>query len=1174
MNHRFPVSTAKLGLPESHGCDLRLRSIKLLGFKSFADRTLLEFGTGVSVVVGPNGTGKSNIVDAVSWVLGAQFTRALRADQMDDVVFAGTADRPAHSRAEVTLVMDNSDRAVPLNLDEVAVTRRLFKGGTSEYEINGAPCRLLDIQELLSDSGLGRRQHLIVGQGRLDTVLGGNPAQRKEIIEDAAGIRKHRIRKAKAIRRLEQADADSLRIQDIVRELDRRKRPLRKQVRDAERYEELRSELRSLRLWLAGEELRGLARRARDLDRERTGIESGITGRESEQGRIRERIEVIKNRSEALAAELDWYGEQIGDLRTVAARLGGIARVANERAGGLAGRIGETEATYRRFTDQAVELSDRLDRATRREEQARQDAERCEAELRIAEDRLRDIPADVALQAGDQPSIVRSELGKSEVAARKDARRLAEYLQAADEVRERLSQQSRLGDQLARETASVEERLESSGRLGRTRSEDRQRTESEWRRRQDRLRSVETRQAAARARLEALKAAAGGGASSRTRARIKISDGVLGELIELLDVPERLVTPVAAALGAWAEALVVDGHESVGSVVTGIKTGGQGTVPLVVPEADPRVSVSRSVADRWGVKRLGDELGPVARSSLAAGLLGDVLMVDDWRQGWEIVRKVPDVRAVTAEGDLVTRFGIYPTDPDSGSSNMIAAARRAAEKAGREMEAAREAEAGARVRMEDARRDDESVRAEVAALRSRHEYLTGALERNRRARSALAEEIAGLETRTAAARRSAERNGRRLAELRELVAGSEGGQVADRDSSYILAERRESAERRQAEARAAREESVRALGAAAERRRLLADRVDSVTVRLADGIDTTAEQAGLAHASNIERWTLRLAEVARHSLGELVECRERWRAMARVSVGEASTLRTRMAALDQEQESARSRLNRLEIAVAEVGMREESVVERLRRDADSTEKEALAATVPPEQQPGAELRVEELTRELARMGPINRLAAGEYRELDLRYRHLTEHMADIENARSEIRKAIDALDTEMHELFRKTFHDTARHYRACFSVLFPGGSGELILSGSSDPLEAGVEIRAQPFGKKVGKLSLLSGGERSLAALAFLFAVFKARPGPFHILDEVDAALDEANLGRFLRLVDDFRSCSQLLLITHQQATVRVADTLYGVTMAPGGSSTALVRDMNRIPAATVPAAS
>ena len=1150
---------------------MRLKSIKLLGFKSFADRTVLEFGTGVSVVVGPNGTGKSNIVDAVSWVLGTQFTRALRADQMDDVVFAGTADRPAHSRAEVTLVMDNSDRAVPLNLDEVAVTRRLFKGGTSEYEINGAPCRLLDIQELLSDSGLGRRQHLIVGQGRLDTVLGGSPGQRREIIEDAAGIRKHRIRKAKAIRRLEQSDADAVRLRDIVSEMERRKRPLRKQVRNAERYDELRSELRSLRLWLGGEELRGLAGRSQDLDRERTGIECQIAGRESEQGRVRGLIEVTEHRSERLAAELDRYGEEIGDLRTVAARLGGIAQVAHERAGGLAGRIGEMEATYRRLTDQAVELSAQLDGAAIREEQARQDAERCEAELRMAEERLRDMPADVALRAGNQPAILKSELRKSEVASDRDARRIAEYLRVADEVRGRLSQHSRLADQLTREGASVEERLESSGRLGRTRSEDRHRWESEWERCADRLRSVETRQAAARARLEALKAATGG-ASSRARDRIKVSDGVLGELIDLLDVPKRLVGPVAAALGAWAEALVVDSPDSVGPVVAGIKTGGNGAVPLVVPESDPRAPVARAVADRWGVKRLGDQLGPVARSGLAAGLLANVLLVDSWRQGWEIVRKVPEVRAVTAEGDLITRFGIHPTDPDSGSPDMIVAARRAAEEAGREMDAAREAEAEARVRTAAARRDDESVRAEVAALRSRHEDLTGALERNRRAQTALAEEIAGLEARTATARRSAERNGRRLAELRDLVAEAEGGEVADRDSSEILAGQRASAESRQAEARAAREESVRVLGAAAERRRLLAGRVDSVTARLADGIDTTTEQAGLEQARNIERWTLRVAEVARHRLGELVERRERSRAIATVSTGEVNALRTRMAALDREQESARSRLSRLEIAVAEVGMREESAAEGLRRDADSTKEEALAATVPADRRAGAEPRVEELTRELARMGPINRLAAEEYRELDQRYRHLTEQMADVEQARSEIRKAIDALDTEMHELFRKTFDDTARHYRDCFSILFPGGRGDLILTGSADPLEAGVEIRAQPFGKKVGKLSLLSGGERSLAALAFLFAVFKARPGPFHILDEVDAALDEANLGRFLRLVEDFRACSQLLLITHQQATLRVADTLYGVTMAPGGSSRALVRDMNRMPAGAVPA--
>lgn len=1147
---------------------MRLKSIKLLGFKSFADRTLLEFGAGVSVVVGPNGTGKSNIVDAVSWVLGTQFTRALRADQMDDVVFAGTADRPAHSRAEVTLVMDNSDRTVPLNLDEVAVTRRLFKGGTSEYEINGAPCRLLDIQELLSDSGLGRRQHLIVGQGRLDTVLGGSPAQRREIIEDAAGIRKHRIRKAKAIRRLEQSDADAVRLRDIAGEMERRKRPLRKQVRDAERHEELRSELRSLRLWLGGEEFRGLSRRKQELDRERSGIERQVADRESEQGRIRELIESTEHRSERLLAELDRYGEEIADLRTVAARLRGVARVAHERAGGLADRIGEMECGYRRLTDQAVELSAQLDSATIREEQARQDAERCDAELQIAEDRLREMPAEGSLRAGDRPEMVRLELRKSEATARKDADRIAEYLRVADDARARLSQQSRLADQLARELESLEERMESSGRLGRARSDDRHRRESEWARSEERLRSVETREVAARARLEAL-AAARGGASSRARDRIKVSDGVLGELIELLDVPERLLRPVAAALGAWAEAMVVDSPETVGTVVAGIKTGGNGAVPLVVPEADPGASVARSVADRWGVKRLGDQLGPVARSGLAAAVLGDVLLVDSWSQGWEIVRKAPEVRAVTSEGDLVTRFGVYPTDPDAGSPDMIAAARRAAETAGREMETAREAEAEARVRMEAARRDDDSVRAEVAALRSRHEDLTGALERNRRAQTALSEELAGSEERTAAARRSAERNGRRLAELRDLVAEADAGEVSGLDSGEILAGQRAAAESRLAEARAAREESVRVLAAAAERRRLLADRVDSVTVRLADGIDATAEQAGLEHARNIERWTQRVAEVARHRLGELVERREQSRAMATASTGEVNALRTRMRAVDQEQESARSRLGRLEFAVAEVGLREESAAERLRRDADSTREEALAASLPPEQRPGAEPRVEELTRALARMGPINRLAAEEYRELDQRYRHLSEQMADIERARSEIRKAIDALDAEMDELFRKTFEDTARHYRDCFSVLFPGGSGELILTGSADLLEAGVEIRAQPFGKKVGKLSLLSGGERSLAALAFLFAVFKARPGPFHILDEVDAALDEANLGRFLKLVEDFRACSQLVLITHQQATVRVADTLYGVTMAPGGSSRALVRDMNRIPAAT-----
>ena len=1149
---------------------MRLRSIKLLGFKSFADRTVLEFGSGVSVVVGPNGTGKSNIVDAVSWVLGTQFTRALRADQMDDVVFAGTASRPAHSRAEVTLVMDNSDRAAPIDLDEVSITRRLFRGGTSEYEINGVACRLLDIQELLSDGGLGRRQHLIVGQGRLDTILGGSPVQRREIIEDAAGILKHRVRKAKALRRLDRSEADVVRLMDIVGELERRKRPLRRQVRDAERHEAMRDELRSLRLWRGGEDLRDLARRRQDVDRERTGLEEGVARTGAEQGRVGEMIDGAERRSERLAADLERDGQAIAGLRTVAARLRGIARVARERAGGLAGRIGETESAYRRLSTEAADLSARTEQAAGRERQAREQAEHLERELRAAEDRLRNAPSDEALRADPELATLRSELRKAEAGAERTARSIGGYGRSIGEVRDRLSRQSELHDRLEREALATAQRLEGIRRSSEARREDRRRMEARSGRCSERVRQAENGRAAASARLDALEAA-GGGTRPAVRDRLRGSDGVLGELLDLLQVPEPWLDAVGAALGNWAEALVVEGEDVVGLAMAAMRTGGQGAVRLVAAEDDPAGAPARAAAERWGVPTLRDQLGPPARSGWACGLLGDVVVVGDWREGWEIARAAPGVRAVTPGGDLITRFGIAPADPGAGSPDVVAAARRALEEADRELAEARRAGAEAATRLGAARGDDESARAEVVAVESQQGQLTGALARSGRARDALAAEIAGLESRLAAARRSEESTGRRLAELGVLIAAADSGEEVD--SREVLARQRQDAVSRHAEARAAWEESVRVVAAATERHRLLVDRLGSATARLADGVDTAAEQVALEEARTIERWALRVAEVVRHKLAELAKRRERSRVAAEASTGEVNSLRKRMAALVQDQETARSRLARLGITAAELEVRLESVAERLRREADATEEEALAATLPAEQRAEAGSRVEDLSAQLARMGPINLLAAEEFRELDERYRHLTEQLADLERARSEIRKAIDILDTEMADLFRTTFEDTARHYRSCFSTLFPGGIGELVLTGSEDPLEAGVEIRAQPFGKKVGKLSLLSGGERALAALAFLFAVFKARPGPFHILDEVDAALDEANLRRFLRLVGGFRTGSQLVLITHQQATVRVADTLYGITMAPGGSSRALVRDMNRMPEpAAVPA--
>ena len=401
-----------------------LKTLKLAGFKSFADRTGFEFEPGVSVVVGPNGTGKSNIVDAIAWVLGTRFTRALRTDRMEDVIFAGTSTRPSHSRAEVTVVLDNHSRMFPLDLDEISLTRRLFRGGASEYEINGTQCRLLDVQELLSDGGVGRTQHLIVGQGRLESILAAGGDQRRRMIEEAAGILKHQARKARALRRMELTDADLVRLHDITNELARRKRKLGRQAEAAARHERLSAELRDLKLWQAGESLRFLQQRRSSLSEERSDLEGKLAEARAGLDQQEAALAAMEQAQRQQAETLESNKEALAELRTVAARLRGAARVAQERGRGLTGRIEQEEARRKLLERESDRLSRRILEATEAERRARQDAQVRETDLQLAEDRIEGLPAE------DHQEILRS----LESAAGRDAHELTELSARREET--------------------------------------------------------------------------------------------------------------------------------------------------------------------------------------------------------------------------------------------------------------------------------------------------------------------------------------------------------------------------------------------------------------------------------------------------------------------------------------------------------------------------------------------------------------------------------------------------------------------------------------------------------------------------------------------------------------------------------------------------------------------
>ena len=1160
---------------------MHLKSLSMAGFKSFADRTRLEFQPGVSVVVGPNGSGKSNIVDAVAWALGAQATRGLRADKMEEVIFAGAAGRRPLGRAEATVLLDNADRVLPLDLDEVSITRRLYRDGEAEYEINGVGCRLLDVQELLSDGGIGRRQHLIVGQGRLDLILEGRGEQRRQIIEEAAGIRKHRMRKAKAERRLDRTDADILRLHDVLSEMKRRRRPLRRQAEAARRYDDVRDRLRAIRMWEGGRDLRRLRERAGELAAERETLQAQTAEGEARLAVLESEAEARSSEREELSGRLERAGGAAARLEAATGRLQGIASVARERSGAIAARIAGEGDRRARLEDEKSRLREELERASAEETEARQRAEINETVLRSLEGEIRSLAEQEAMPAAGAMAMAYGDLRSLEgeetrdLREYEDVRRRVEMLEAGRESeaaeRERVSDQIRSTDELA--TAA--------GRVYRERAAARAAVQADWEGAEERLRGAEAAYAGAEAKAEALRAGAVGLANPQAAEAAAASPQVEGTLLDRLDVPGEMSAACAAALGGWAEARLVPDRASLGQVAASLKAAALGGLSLLTasrPGEKPSFP-AREAARRWGVEALADRLGPDADEELAAALLGDVALVEGWAGGWDLVGREPGVRAVTPEGDLITRFGIHLADPQGDAPAALRAARREREAAEADRARARAAAAAAREKFEEARDRERAALEDLEALEAALAGAADSLDRITRAGEASARELERLQGRMQVLAQASDGRRERLGDLRGRIAGWEsegnekGAETGGPQADNWDVRRRELAERHE-EARRQRDRSLAGEAAAAERKRMLETRLGEIR--------RTREGEPVAEGSRERMRVLldieNLARRALETVGGHVRSLRAGQVQARAGLEEADggleEARREISRLREETERAKERLGEAAVEAAEIRLRTEAAAESLRRDADASEEQALDAPRPRapagDEPAGGEPSDEELAEEarslaaqLARMGPVNPLAVEEFQELEDRYRLITGQLSDLETSKADLRKVIKALDHEMESQFRLAFEDAARFYQRFFTVLFPGGTGRLSLTDPSQPLEGGVEVRAQPLGKKVGKLSLLSGGERSLAALAFLFAVFAARPAPFHILDEVDAALDDANLRRFLRLLGEFRGNGQLVVITHQQPTVQAADVLYGVTMEPGGSSQAVAKRMD-----------
>jgi len=1162
-----------------------LKTLTLKGFKSFADPTTIELEPGITVVVGPNGSGKSNVVDAVAWVLGAQGPRVVRSTKMDDVIFAGTSKRPALGRAEVSLTIDNASRRLPVEMAEVTITRTLFRTGESEYALNGAPCRLLDIQELLSDAGVGRQQHVIVSQGQLDAVLQARPEDRRMVIEEAAGVLKFRRRRERAERRLESSEQNLLRLQDLQREVRRQLRPLERQAEAARRHDGLVAELRALRLHLAGRELESLRRRLEHAER----AQAEMAGQEvTQRGELVRLDELVAVTESALSEVQAWDGaDRLGRAERLLERQHGLASVVAERRRGVNGAllaateadvVASLEAESARLASELIvaeaafgelaperETLDRLEVELRRDEMA---FEAASGSAHLA------MSAWTNADDSQAPGLTKPDARRARQdydatlarlsAARESVARLAERLASFDRLR--AEHEHRLAELATNlETSSNEhERLGlEHGRLARAEElAEAHELESEAL-----AREALDRAHALKARAEALQSAL-----DETRARAGVErlaglQGVLGTLADLVDIDDGCERGFEAAVEDALGTVVVDGAATARDALAHLRDAGLhgGVLPTGRPVAVPAMgqlppgTAAELLRDRVrselsGVSDVLDQL--LSGVLLCRGELADALRLAEELPGWTIV---------TSQGDRFSLRGWRIGAARSGATRAaLEAVKRDAEAAAviasevsANAESAREALASARTsRVEAARKLDAVVAAHSQARAAQSE----SAERLVRLRVEYDEAAASHEAALGlVAATEAE-----LALREDELARAEGAEMeALAEAEEAARARRALDDRARALAALNAELAVRSAGLD-ERIALLASRRAEVERRLA-GLEAARFDAA-ARRESLEAAGLALGRLADELIRlqrELSTTRDRLSAEREDHEHQVAATADRLRRLREERSTTergltgtRELLQRAELERAEAKLRLETAVESLRRELECEPDDAIGSPCPA-LPPGipAQARVRELERELRLMGPVNPLALEELAALEERDRFLAEQLEDVRGARRELGRVIRAVDEEIVGVFTKAFADVAQHFESLFAMLFPGGTGRLSLVEPEDLLSTGIEIEARPAGRNVRRLSLLSGGERSLVALAFLFAVFRSRPSPFYVMDEVEAALDDVNLHRFLDLVDEFRHDAQLIVVSHQKRTMEAADVLYGVTMQPGGAS-------------------
>ncbi|MFM2215361.1 MAG: hypothetical protein RJA88_730 [Actinomycetota bacterium] len=1161
-----------------------LKSLTLKGFKSFASATTLRLEPGITCVVGPNGSGKSNVVDALTWVMGEQGAKSLRGGKMEDVIFAGTSGRAPLGRAEVAVTIDNTDGALPIDYTEVTISRILFRNGQSEYQINGEASRLLDIQELLSDSGIGREMHVIVGQGQLDAILMATPEERRGFIEEAAGVLKHRKRKEKAIRKLDSMQANLARVNDLTVELRRQLRPLGKQAEVAKKAATIQADLRDAKLRLLADDYISLSK---TLDAE-VADENALRERraqvEGELDKVRRREEELDAQSAFESPLLIKAQENFYSLSGLREKFRGTQSLAQERSRFLA-----EEAEEARSAGRDPEALDQ-EAATLRQEEAQLRGAVVEAQNALAASTASLAASEAALKAEEDTiaAAMRAIADQREGTARQEGhiKSLAARLDAITEEISRLEAaraeaQSRV-DSAKSDYAKFEmeignadageQGLDSQFEGAKNSLDAAKKAHAEL---VDAERAADRERNATESKLEAMRLTS----DSRDGAAALIRDSrgvqILGSIASLIQIDSGWEAATAAALGSLADAVVVKDLSSAVSALTTLRSENLGQADVLVYEPGQRTGGETPA----GQTSLLSHVRSSEISELLASLLATTVVADNARGAESILRQHPHVTVVTRDGDVITS---HRARGGSASSTSLIEIKALVDDLTKKLEDLNH-------KCDRLKFEISTAATEVDAKQAAFDTALGKLNESDARIAAITEQLAvsgqNIKSATAEVERLTiainEATAAKSRDENELSIASNQmqnhGEIAEPDHARAESLRNDVSNARTAEVEArlavrTSEERVASIAAralaleeSAKAEREASERAVSRRGARARGavISQAIAEAAYEALINIER-SIAKAQTERTRLENARSDRE----------GETLTVRARNRELTQELDQLTSSVHRDEIARAEQRMRVEALqtkaVEELGIDIptlvaeygpdkdvptfiETEEGEIVATELIPYRRDQQEKRLAATERSLTLLGKINPLALEEYNALEERLKFLAEQLEDLKRTKKDLLDIIKEVDDRVQQIFMEAYEEVAEHFKDIFARLFPGGDGRLFLTNPDDLLNTGVDVEARPPGKRVKRLSLLSGGEKSLTAVAMLVAIFKSRPSPFYVLDEVEAALDDVNLGRLLTILEELRESSQLIIITHQKRTMEIADALYGVTMRGDG---------------------